>query len=97
MWNIVESRQLDIRFQRHRVIIRLLDQLDGSFAFQAAIPMMCVMEALKTLALSLNGCKGWEPLCLKNLPVVRVVEALDDGVVKVLQGNKDRRNVEEKA
>jgi hypothetical protein len=56
------------------------------------------MEALKTLALSFNGCIAWEPLCPKELPVVGVVKVLNHSVSpRLSNGNKHRRNVEKKA
>lgn len=60
--------------------------------------MLCVVEPLKTLALSFDGCVRWEPLCPEELPVVRVVEMLDDGVSpRFSNGNKHWGNAEEKA
>lgn len=60
--------------------------------------MMCVVEPLKTLALSFDGCVAWEPLCPKEFPVVGVVKVLNDSVSpRLSDGNKHRRNAEEKA
>lgn len=96
MWNIVESRQLGVWTQRHGVSIGLLDQFHGRLAFQAAIPMLCVVERLKTLTLSFDGYIAWEPLRPKKLPAVRVVEMLDDSVSPRLSNrNKHWGNAEE--
>ena len=98
MWNVVESRQVAVGPQPHRFSIRPFDQLHGRFAPQAAIPMMCIVEVLKTFAPSLKGCIAWEALGPKELPAVRVVETLDDAVSpRLSNGNKHRGNAKEKA
>ena len=98
MWNIVELRQVGVWTQRHGLSMGMLDHLHGRFAFQAAIPMLCVVEELKTLALSLEDYIAWEPLCPEELSAVRVVEMLDDGVSpRLSDGNEHRGNTEEEA
>lgn len=75
--DVVESRRFSVGCQGYGPILSLLDKLHGRSAFQAAIPVMLVVEPLEVLALSFEHCIAWEPLSPKELTIVCVIEVFN--------------------
>jgi len=88
--NIIDLRQTEFGRRQDRAIPSLLNDLERSFAFKAAISMALVMKEFKILGLGSELEIIPKPLPSKEPPVVSIIEALDNSITpRFSNGGKD--------
>ncbi len=74
--DVIEIKKLEARRRENADKARLLNRLEGGFAFKAAIAVVFIMEEFEVLRLGTERTITPEPLSTKESPIIGVIEAL---------------------
>jgi hypothetical protein len=89
-WDEVNIGELKFWGRKNRDKLCFLNCLERSFPFEAAIPMVLIMEEFKVLRLGTEIAIAPEPLGAKEAAIVSVIEALHGSVPpRFPNGDKD--------